>query len=152
MPCGASGEAKTLSCPFSPRQVANDGYFLSRYRGMNQPMWPVSPFEPSSTTLFCFAAYCLYCATCCQSSSTASTLPCAIAWYTGISAMSVTFTLQPRYFSSTYLATYVFAVEPVHACSFSVTVPQPAFVRAVALPATTSTPIAAAAARSAQAP
>ena len=80
MPCGASGDANTFSCPFRPFQVANSGYCLSRYRGMNQPMWPVRPFEPSSTTVFCLVAYWVYWATCCQSSSTASTLPFAIAW------------------------------------------------------------------------
>ena len=48
IPPGASGDANTFSCPLMPFQVANDGYFLSRYFGMNQPMCPVSPFEPSS--------------------------------------------------------------------------------------------------------
>src|SRR3954465_5930807 len=51
-------------------------------------------------------------------------------------------TLQPRYFSSAALATYVLAVEPAHACSLSVTVPQLALVLAPAVP-TTSTPVAA---------
>ena len=63
--------------------------------------------------------------------------------------MLVTFTLQPRYFSSTYFATYVLAVEPVHACSFSVTVPQLAFAAvglAVAVLATMSPTTAARAA------
>ena len=46
---------------------------------MNHPMWPVSPFEPSSTTDFCFVAYFAYRSVCCQSSRTASTFPFAIA-------------------------------------------------------------------------
>src|SRR5689334_22617042 len=66
--------------------------------------------------------------------------------------MSVTFTVQPRYFTSTYFATYVLAVEPVHACSFSVTVPQLAFVRAVAVLATTRTSTPTSPARSATTP
>jgi hypothetical protein len=39
--------------------------------------------------------YFLYSSVCCQSSSTASTLPSAIAWKTGISAIFVISTWQP---------------------------------------------------------
>src|SRR5581483_8559403 len=105
---------------------------------MNQPIWPISPFERTSTTDFCFCTYCLYWSTWFQSSSTASTRPLAIASNTGISVISVTFTLQPRNFSSMYLAPYVLAVEPAHACSLSVTVPQLAPLRAPAVPTTAS--------------
>src|SRR3954451_3221331 len=143
MPCEPdSGLLKSDSLPFRPLQVLNSGCCFIRDAGMNQPMWPVTPFGPPNTTVFCLLMYCLYWSTCCQSSSTASVFPFASAWYTGISAICVMLTLQPRYFSSAALATYVLAVEPAHACSFSVTVPQLAFVLAPAVP-TTSTAIAA---------
>src|SRR3990172_6424822 len=94
--------------------------------------------QPTRTTDFCFVTYCLYWATCCQSSSTASTLPSAIAWKAGISVIFVILTVQPRFFSSTYFVTYVFAVEPAHACSFRVTVPHDCRAPPRALPDETS--------------
>ena len=49
MPCEPdSGVLKTLSLPFRPFHVANCGYCLSRYRGMYQPITPVTPFGPTS--------------------------------------------------------------------------------------------------------
>src|SRR5881392_3352690 len=102
---------------------------------MYQPMTPVTPFGPARTTDFCFVTYWSHCVTWPQSSRIASVLPSAIAWYTGTSATFVMLTLQPRFFSSTFLTTYVLAVEPAHACSLSVTVPH-AFDLAAAPPVT----------------
>ena len=74
---------------------------------MYQPITPVIPFEPTThdrpvlRVLRVRRGRCLS-----QSSSTASILPSAIAWKFGWpSVMSVTFTLQPSFFSSTYLTT-----------------------------------------------
>src|SRR5215210_880714 len=112
---------------------------------MYQPMWPLTPFGPAATTVFAFVMYCLYWSTCCQSSSTTSTRPSAIAWKTGISVIFVISTLQPSFFSSTYFATYVLAVEPDHACSFRRTFPHDAAVLpAVAVPTASATGTAAA--------
>src|SRR5205807_2578791 len=63
----------------------------------------------------------------------------------GTSVICVMFTLQPSLCSSTYLATYVLAVEPAHACSLSVTVPHLAFDPAVALPTASAAPASASA-------
>src|SRR6478672_10213868 len=64
-----------------------------------------------------------------QSSGTTSTLPSAIAWKSGVLSGSFSMlTLQPRFFSSTYLITYTFAVAPAQAFSSIVTVPQPALL------------------------
>ena len=71
---------------------------------MNQPMWPSTPSGPPWTTVPALSMYFLYSSTCCQSSSTASTLPSAIAWKTGISAILVISTWQPSLSSSTALA------------------------------------------------
>jgi hypothetical protein len=106
---------KTDSLPFRPFHVLNCGYCFIRYVGMNQPMCPTTPFGPPMTTVFCFEMYCLYWSTCCQSSSTASVLPSASAWKTGISVTCVIFTEHPSDCSSTFFATYVFAVAPAHA-------------------------------------
>src|SRR2546430_17324609 len=56
-------------------------------------------------------------------------------------------TLQPRDFSRTFLTTYVFAVDPAHACSLSVTLPQLAAGFAAALPTPSTTTASAATAR-----
>src|SRR6185436_12087914 len=91
---------------------------------MYQPITPVMPLLPRLTSEP-FFVYCGNEARFCQSSSTASILPSAIAWKFGCpSVMSVTLTLHPTFFSSTYLTTYTFDVEPAHAFSFRLTVPQ----------------------------
>src|SRR6266511_3031712 len=110
---------------------------------MYQPITPVTPFTPALTTVFCFFTYWFHCGTWPQSSRIASVFPSAIAWYTGTSAIFVILTLQPRDFSRTFLTTYVFAVDPAHACSFSVTVPHLADF-AAALPAPSATTASAA--------
>ena len=74
---------------------------------MYQPMWPMTPFEPRFLT-FPLVTYfwltlrrMLF-----QSSGTTSTLPSAIAWNSGVDSGSFAMlTLQPRFFSSTYLRT-----------------------------------------------
>ena len=71
---------------------------------MNQPMWPSTPSGPPSTTVPACSMNFSYSSTCCQSSSTASTLPSAMAWKAGISAIFVISTSQPRLSSSTALA------------------------------------------------
>ena len=72
---------------------------------MYQPITPVIPLPPRFTSEP-FFVYCGNEARFCQSSSTASILPSAIAWKFGWpSVMSVTLTLQPSFFSSTYLTT-----------------------------------------------
>ena len=47
IPCDPdSGLLKMLSLPLSPCHVLNCGYCFIRYVGMNQPMCPMTPFEP----------------------------------------------------------------------------------------------------------
>src|SRR3954462_12789426 len=90
---------------------------------MYHPMIPVMPFVPTFTS-FPFFVYCGNDARFCQSSRMTSILPSAIAWKFGWpSVMLLTLTLQPSLFSSTYLTTYTFDVEPAHAFSFRVTLP-----------------------------
>ena len=99
-----SAVLNSSSLPFRPSQVANSGCSSIRYFGMNQPMCPSTPSGPPSTTVPASSMYFLYSSACCQSSSTASTLPSAIAWKTGISAIFVISTSQPSLSSSTALA------------------------------------------------
>src|SRR4051794_38688634 len=95
---------------------------------MYQPMCPMTPFEPRRrieppVRYFLLTLRSMLF----QSSGTTSTLPSAIAWKSGVLSGSFSMlTLQPRFFSSTYLSTYTFAVAPAHAFSSIVTVPQPA--------------------------
>src|SRR5215212_4882693 len=119
-----SGVLKRSSLPFRPSQLLNSECSSIRYFGMNQPMWPSTPSGPPCTTVPALSMYLAYSSVCCQSSSTASTLPSAIAWKTGISAIFVISTSQPSLSSSTALAMYVLAVEPAQACSLSTTLPQ----------------------------
>src|SRR5215211_571941 len=119
-----SGLLNRVSLPFRPSHVLNSGCWSIRYFGMNQPMWPSTPSGPPWTTVPALSMYCLYWSTCCQSSSTASTLPSAMPWNTGISASFVISTLHPSLSSSTFFAMYVLAVEPAQACSLSTTAPQ----------------------------
>src|SRR4029450_13287021 len=93
---------------------------------MYQPMTPVMPFEPTTRTepslVYVLPAFVSVLS---QSSSATSTLPSRMAWkYGGPSVPCVSLTLQPSRFSSTYFATYVFAVEPDHDRSLMTTVPQ----------------------------
>src|SRR3954454_10449196 len=116
------------SLPFNPCQVLNSGCCFIRYVGMNQPIRPITPFEPSRMIEWLERYFWLTLRSMLfQSSGTTSTLPSDIAWNSGVLSGSFSmFTLQPRFFSSTYLRTYTFAVAPAHAFSSNVTVPHPA--------------------------
>ena len=108
MPCDPdSGLLKMLSLPFSPCHVLSCGYCFIRYVGTNQPMCPITPFEPrlmSAPLLTYFwltLSWMLF-----QSSSRTSTFPSAIAWKSGVLSGSFSMlTLHPRFFSRTYLTT-----------------------------------------------
>src|SRR3990170_4324163 len=106
---------------------------------MYHPITPVIPLEPTTTT----EPSLTYGipdspSVLSQSSRATSIFPSLIAWkYGSPSVTLVIFTLQPSLFSSTYLATYVFAVEPDHDCSLMTTVPH-AFAPPNALPETAS--------------
>src|SRR6478735_1211265 len=129
MPCEPdSGLLKMSSLPFRPCHVLNSGCCFIRYVGMNQPMRPMTPFEPSLRMLWLERYFWLTLRSMLfQSSGTTSTLPSDIAWKSGVLSGSFSMlTLQPRFFSSTYLRTYTFAVAPAHAFSSIVTVPHPA--------------------------
>src|SRR5687767_9477146 len=111
---------------------------------MYQPMTPVIPFVPTTRTdlslMYGFADATVQLS---QSSSATSTLPSRIAWKYGVPSVTfVTLTLQPSRFSSTYFATYVFAVDPAHDCSLRLTVPQLCPPRPKALPETASAAMA----------
>src|SRR6478735_11317810 len=129
IPCDPdSGLLKMLSLPLSPCHVLNCGYCFMRYVGMNQPICPMTPFEPRfwSVPLLTYFWFTLR-SMLFQSSGTTSTLPSAIAWKSGVLSGSFSMlTLHPRFFSSTYLSTYTFAVAPAHAFSSIVTVPHEA--------------------------
>src|SRR5688572_1457128 len=111
---------------------------------MYQPITPVIPFEPMTRTepslMYGFAAFVSVLS---QSSRATSTLPSRMAWkYGGPSVTCVSFTVHPSRFSSTYFATYVFAVDPAHDCSLITTVPQLCVLPPNALPDTLSAAIA----------
>ncbi len=95
---------------------------------MNQPMRPMTPFDPSRRIEWLDRYFWLTLRSMLfQSSGTTSTLPSDIAWKSGVLSGSFSMlTLQPRFFSSTYLRTYTFAVAPAHAFSSIVTVPHEA--------------------------
>jgi hypothetical protein len=75
---------------------------------MYQPMCPITPFEPRLTIDFSFVTKCRFTLSkmLFQSSGTTSTLPSVIAWKSGVlSGSFAMLTLQPRFFSRTYLRT-----------------------------------------------
>ena len=109
IPCEPdSGLLKSDSLPFSPFHVLNSGCCFIRYVGMNQPMCPITPEPLRSMTDFSFVTKCVltFSWMLFQSSSTTSTLPSVIAWKSGVLSGSLAMlTLQPKFFSSTYLTT-----------------------------------------------
>src|SRR6478735_5839181 len=144
MPCEPdSGLLKMSSLPFRPCHVLNSGCCFIRYVGMNQPMRPMTPFEPSLRMVWLERNFWLTLRSMLfQSSGTTSTLPSAIAWKSGVLSGSFSMlTVQPRFCSRTYLRTYTFAVAPAHAFSSMVT--DPHFAAALRPNALAETPSAA---------
>src|SRR5512132_3352986 len=83
---------------------------------MYQPIWPVMPSGPASTTPLPFSMYFLYSTGCPDghTSRVASRSPLASDLNWAYSSMSVVSTVYPSLSSSSFCATATFAAEPTH--------------------------------------
>ncbi len=105
-----------MSAFSKPSYDAYSGFSSTTYDGTNQPMFPMIPSSPPSTTVPAFSMYWDRSFACPdgQTSRVASTSPAAIAGNCADSLNSSSSTVQPISFSITYCATTAFASAPIH--------------------------------------
>ena len=84
---------KSFQSFFTPFHVLSSGCCCTRYVGTYQPMLPLGPSSPASTTLWLPLTYWAYSGEWPHTSITAETLPWTIAGQAGISSIVSRLTL-----------------------------------------------------------